>query len=35
MIDQIAPLLSKGDIMIDGGNAHFKDTEKREENLKK
>ncbi len=35
MIDQIAPLLSKGDIMMDGGNAHFKDTERREENLKK
>jgi len=34
MIGQISPCLSEGDIMIDGGNSHFKDTERREEELK-
>lgn len=34
VIDQLAPLLDKGDIIIDGGNAFFKDTIRREEKLK-
>ena len=34
VIDQIAPLLDKGDIVIDGGNAYFKDTVRRENKLK-
>ena len=28
-IDQIIPLLSPGDVIIDGGNTHFSDTERR------
>lgn len=34
VIDQLAPLLDKGDIVIDGGNAFFKDTVRRENKLK-
>ena len=30
MIDEFAPLLEPGDMIIDGGNAHFKDTRRRE-----
>ena len=26
VIDELTPLLSKGDIIIDGGNSHFTDT---------
>jgi 6-phosphogluconate dehydrogenase len=33
VIDQVAPLLDKGDIVIDGGNAYFKDTVRRENKL--
>ncbi len=33
VIDQLSPLLQKGDIVIDGGNAYFKDTVRREEKL--
>jgi 6-phosphogluconate dehydrogenase len=33
IIDQLVPLLAKGDIIIDGGNAYFKDTIRREERL--
>lgn len=29
LIDQILPLLEKGDIIIDGGNSHFPDTTRR------
>ncbi len=29
MIDALIPLLSEGDIIIDGGNAHYMDTERR------
>jgi 6-phosphogluconate dehydrogenase len=29
LIDQLLPLLSKGDIIIDGGNSHFPDTIRR------
>ncbi len=34
LIDQIAPLLEKGDIIIDGGNSHYPDTQRRYEALK-
>ena len=30
VIDQLIPLLEPGDIVIDGGNAHFADTRRRE-----
>ncbi|MBN2292590.1 MAG: NADP-dependent phosphogluconate dehydrogenase, partial [Pirellulales bacterium] len=30
-IDQIIPHLSPGDVIIDGGNTHFSDTERRTE----
>jgi 6-phosphogluconate dehydrogenase len=33
-IDQIRPYLQSGDIIIDGGNSHFADTERREKQLK-
>lgn len=33
-LEQLIPLLSKGDIVIDGGNAHYKETEKRAKRLK-
>jgi 6-phosphogluconate dehydrogenase len=33
VIQQIRPLLAKGDIIIDGGNSFFKDTERRAEEL--
>ena len=29
VIDQLVPLLDKGDLIIDGGNSHFRDTERR------
>src|SRR3954451_7803608 len=34
MIAQVAPLLEKGDIIIDGGNTHFPDTTRRTQELK-
>lgn len=34
VIDEFAPLLERGDMIIDGGNAHFKDTRRREAALK-
>ncbi len=33
MIDQILPHLEKGDIIIDGGNSHFPDTNRRVKSL--
>ncbi|MFN2493004.1 MAG: NADP-dependent phosphogluconate dehydrogenase [Pyrinomonadaceae bacterium] len=33
-INLIKPFLEPGDIIIDGGNSHFKDTERRERELK-
>ena len=33
IIDQLIPLLEKGDIIIDGGNTYFKDTIRREKKL--
>ena len=34
VIDEVSPLLQPGDILIDGGNSHFTDTDKRIERLK-
>ncbi|MFF3500154.1 NADP-dependent phosphogluconate dehydrogenase [Streptomyces sp. NPDC003247] len=34
VIDEFAPLLEPGDMIIDGGNAHFADTRRREEALR-
>jgi len=34
VIAEIAPLLNKGDLIIDGGNSHFTDTNRRVEELK-
>ncbi|GAB2608638.1 NADP-dependent phosphogluconate dehydrogenase [Streptomyces capparidis] len=34
VIDEFAPLLEPGDMIIDGGNAHFEDTRRREERLR-
>ena len=34
VIDEFAPLLEPGDMIIDGGNAHFKDTRRREATLR-
>src|ERR1700756_4800857 len=34
VIDEFAPLLEAGDMIIDGGNAHFKDTRRREAKLR-
>jgi len=34
VIDQLKPLLDKGDIIIDGGNADYEDTNRRHEELK-
>ena len=33
-IDKILPLLSKGDLLIDGGNSFYKDTLRRAEKIK-
>ncbi|MBF0197202.1 MAG: decarboxylating NADP(+)-dependent phosphogluconate dehydrogenase [Planctomycetes bacterium] len=33
-IDKISPLLDKGDIIIDGGNSHFPDSNRRYDSLK-
>ena len=30
VIDELVPLLDEGDIVVDGGNAHFADTRRRE-----
>ena len=34
VIDELVPLLDEGDIIVDGGNAHFADTRRREEALR-
>jgi 6-phosphogluconate dehydrogenase len=34
VIDEFAPLLESGDVLIDGGNAHFADTQRREAALR-
>ena len=33
IIEELSPLLQKGDIMIDGGNSHYLDTERRYNSL--
>jgi 6-phosphogluconate dehydrogenase len=35
VIDQLIPYLAPGDLLIDGGNSYFKDTERRARNLEK
>ena len=35
ILDEVSKFLEKGDIVIDGGNAHFKETERRYQNFKK
>ncbi|MGC5360594.1 NADP-dependent phosphogluconate dehydrogenase [Streptomyces sp. DT24] len=34
VIHEFAPLLEEGDVVIDGGNAHFEDTRRRERELR-
>jgi 6-phosphogluconate dehydrogenase len=34
VIDELAPLLEPGDILVDGGNAHYADTRRREAALR-
>ncbi|WP_017599842.1 NADP-dependent phosphogluconate dehydrogenase [Nocardiopsis lucentensis] len=34
VIDEFAPLLDPGDMIVDGGNAHFADTRRRERGLR-
>ena len=34
VIDQLIPLLEEDDIVVDGGNAHYEDTRRREERLR-
>ncbi|MEV6006810.1 NADP-dependent phosphogluconate dehydrogenase [Streptomyces sp. NPDC051976] len=34
VIEEFAPLLEPGDVIIDGGNAHFEDTRRREKDLR-
>ncbi|GAA4435421.1 NADP-dependent phosphogluconate dehydrogenase [Phytohabitans houttuyneae] len=34
VIDEFAPLLEAGDMIVDGGNAHFTDTRRREQALR-
>ncbi|CAM5564657.1 6-phosphogluconate dehydrogenase, decarboxylating OS=Streptomyces antimycoticus OX=68175 GN=gnd PE=3 SV=1 [Streptomyces antimycoticus] len=34
VIEEFAPLLEDGDVIIDGGNAHFDDTRRREKSLR-
>ncbi len=34
LIEEVLPFLEKGDIVIDGGNSHFPDTERRSADLK-
>jgi 6-phosphogluconate dehydrogenase len=33
VIDELVPLLAHGDLLMDGGNAHYKDTERRGKQL--
>ena len=34
VIDELVPLLEPGDIVVDGGNAHFQDTRRRDDALR-
>ncbi len=33
VIDELVPLLDEGDVVVDGGNAHYADTQRREQAL--
>lgn len=33
VIEELAPLLSKGDVIIDGGNSHYRETQRREKKV--
>ena len=35
VIDQLVPLLDEGDVIIDGGNSHYPDTQRRAQQLEK
>jgi len=35
LIEELLPQLDPGDIIIDGGNSHYRDTERRQERLKR
>src|SRR6266851_3044035 len=35
VLEQLKPILDKGDIVIDGGNTHFQETRRREADLSK
>lgn len=35
VIQSLKPLLEEGDVIMDGGNSHYEDTERRYEELKK
>jgi 6-phosphogluconate dehydrogenase len=35
VIEELAPLLDQKDLIVDGGNSHFKDTERRAQELEK
>lgn len=35
VISHLEPLLSEGDLIIDGGNSHYKDTDRRNQDLQK
>jgi len=34
VLDDLLPLLSAGDVVLDAGNSHFRDTERRQKTLK-
>ncbi|MGH8868621.1 MAG: NADP-dependent phosphogluconate dehydrogenase [Actinomycetes bacterium] len=34
VIEELVPLLEKGDVVVDGGNAHYEDTRRRESSLR-
>lgn len=33
VVEELAPLLSKGDVIIDGGNSHYRETKRREKKV--
>jgi 6-phosphogluconate dehydrogenase len=33
VIEELAPLLSKGDVIVDGGNSHYRETKRREKKV--
>ena len=35
LIDELLPLLSEGDVLVDGGNSHYPDTQRRAQDLQK